>query len=426
MNKNERKEKKKLISNENKGVIKYVSAELRRDVKIRESTIENYRIILEKLAVFLKNKSIKDATKDDIKAFYDEESAKLKQGTIQVQFAFLKKAYRILFEYTKRGKYPDCIDWLTLSLPEPEKELKENDMWTPEDVERIVKLTRSSRNAAVIKVLAESGCRINEILSLKIGDVTINQKKAYLFISKKRCKTKKARTVELVASVPELRSWLSCHPDRENLEARVFPIKEDAVRRSVKKLADKAKINKPSNLHIFRHSRAMYLFAMGVPLPIINKMQGWKKGSNMFELHYGHFSDKSVSEWTDKINGLTPEENSKPNPIKTSETTCKGCGFQMPLTNVKFCPNCGMAVSLEDEKRVFRMTQKIEFEKIKAMQKLMREAKDQRQEISKLYSAISGLTMRSDIQDAVKEQKGELVACSPADFKRMREELPPQ
>ena len=156
--------------------------------------------------------------------------------------------------------YPQKVRWIkpwrrsrVCKLPE--------ELLSKEDVEKLVNAAVNPRDKALISVLYESGCRIGEILSLKIRNVEFDANGAVLIVKGKTGQ----RRVRLIHSVPRLVTWREHHPGNGNPEAFLWVsvgsknncqrLMHQSVATMLKKTAKRADLKKKCNPHLFRHSR---------------------------------------------------------------------------------------------------------------------------------------------------------------------------
>lgn len=134
------------------------------------------------------------------------------------------------------------------------------------------------RNRALIATLYGGGLRISEALALRPKDVDV----AAGSIRVLRGKGSRDRVVGLdPGSVATLARWLDRRASLGiNGRQAVFcdlsgaPIKAPGVRMLLKRLADKAGIEKRVHPHGLRHTLAAELYRDGVPLPTIQRQLG--------------------------------------------------------------------------------------------------------------------------------------------------------
>lgn len=167
----------------------------------------------------------------------------------------IRKFYKWLFGNNEI--YPPLVNWIDTSL-------KENPIsaLTREEVERLAD-SCSLRDKAIIKILFDSGARIEEFLNLRIKD--LKQIDDYYQIRIEHSKTK-SRTISISLSTKELRSWLDVHPDKNNPEQflwaiknneKIEPLTYDAVRMMLNRVGKRI-LNKRVYPHLLRHSSATY------------------------------------------------------------------------------------------------------------------------------------------------------------------------
>jgi integrase len=152
---------------------------------------------------------------------------------------------------------------------------------TREEAERMVNSTSNICLKATLMVLFDGGARADEFLNLRIKDLT---RKKYgndndcFWINIRYSKTF-ARTIPLPLCTRQISEWLTEHPERNNPEAQLFPVKYRSLSREVRVLAKKV-LRKHVNLHMLRHSSATYW------APKMNRYQlcakyGWAFSSDM-------------------------------------------------------------------------------------------------------------------------------------------------
>ncbi|MEM2619567.1 MAG: tyrosine-type recombinase/integrase, partial [Candidatus Hadarchaeales archaeon] len=152
---------------------------------------------------------------------------------------------------------------------------------TREEVRRMVEATETQRDRALIYLLYDSGARVGELVSMRVKDVEFDQ---YGAVVRVRGKTGKRR-VRLIDSVPDLQLWINMHPNKEDPEAPLWPgrggkpIGIVRVEHMVRRYAEKAGIPKKVHPHVFRHSRATHLAAMGLTEAQLRGFFGWTRDS---------------------------------------------------------------------------------------------------------------------------------------------------
>ncbi|MDO8339561.1 MAG: tyrosine-type recombinase/integrase, partial [Candidatus Burarchaeum sp.] len=124
----------------------------------------------------------------------------------------LKKFYK--WHKGNDESYPDEVRWIKPRIRNGKKVLPDN-LLSEDDVKNMAEAANHPRDKAFVMVLYESGCRISELLDLKVRNVQFDEFGAILRVSGKTGD----RRVRIVSSAPLLASWLDIHPDRSNSEA---------------------------------------------------------------------------------------------------------------------------------------------------------------------------------------------------------------
>ena len=167
----------------------------------------------------------------------------------------LRKFYKWLFGNNEF--YPPLVSWIDTSLKP-----KELSTLTREEIERLADAC-PVRDKAIIKILFDSGARIEEFLNIKLMNIT--KIDDYYQVRIEHSKTK-PRTISLPLCSKELKNWLEIHPDKENPEqylwaiknnGKVEPLTYDAVRMMLNRIGKRI-LNKRVYPHLLRHSSATY------------------------------------------------------------------------------------------------------------------------------------------------------------------------
>ena len=157
---------------------------------------------------------------------------------------------------------------------------------TADEFERMMNVCRTLRDRTLISLLYDSGCRISEILTLRVRDVTFDEYGAILIVSGK---TGTRRVRLFCTSVPFLRKWVESRREKQGNDAFVFanprggnksPMHYHQSLQVVKRAAARAGIAKKVNTHLLRHTRATLLAEHIADAPLEIQM-GWVHGSSM-------------------------------------------------------------------------------------------------------------------------------------------------
>ncbi|HDI01431.1 MAG TPA: site-specific integrase [Candidatus Bathyarchaeota archaeon] len=167
----------------------------------------------------------------------------------------------------------------------------------PEELSALIRACGHPRDRAIIAVLAETGLRIGELLSLRVRDVEELQDGSYRL--RVRGKTG-LRTVVAIRSAPFLAEWLKVHPLRGEPDAPLWttikgkprPLRPKAFREHLKNLARRAGLKRPVHPHMLRHTRFTQL-ARVLTEQELKVVAGWSRASRMAAV-YVHLSGRDA------------------------------------------------------------------------------------------------------------------------------------
>jgi integrase/recombinase XerD len=308
---------------------------------ITKGRIVRYLWDLKTLSQWL-NIEFEKATKEDIKSLLGKlETSKYSYSTKRDLKITLRKFYKWL-----RGTetIPEEVSWFKTHLKSNNRKLPE-EVLTQAEVAKLIRVAGNTRDRALISSLYESGCRIGEILTLKLKHVVPANPGIQLTVDGKTG----ARRIRIIASAVYLNQWINIHPYSENPEAYLWVSRNGeiigyrTVTQLLAKLKRKAGIKKRIYPHIFRHSRATHL-ANHLTEAQMKQYFGWIQASKMASV-YVHLSGRDVDEAILRCNGIVKkdQENSA-DPLRPR--TCDRCQKMNPPTN-EYCDRCGMPLTKE-------------------------------------------------------------------------------
>jgi site-specific recombinase XerD len=180
----------------------------------------------------------------------------------------MKKHYRR--KWSKKRNYPHSQYFLKNcnSLPRPIE---------PKDAKQILKKIRGKpRDKAMILVLLRTGMRICELLTTKIQDINLRERKILIFES---AKNRIGRVVYLSEDARvALRKWMKIRKQQGNYLFHGHcggPLSYEAARSVFKKYTEKAGLShKGYTLHCLRHTFASELLSAGMPLESLQYLMG--------------------------------------------------------------------------------------------------------------------------------------------------------
>lgn len=303
---------------------------------ITTGRVVRYVFDLKTIAQFLK-KDFEKANKTDIQILVRdlEKSGRFAKSTLRDFKLTLRKFYKWL---RNTDEFPEEVKWFKTHIKY--KAIKKpEEMLTEEEIQKMINYCYNPRDRAFISVLYESGCRIGELLILRINQVKFDNYGALLLVNGKTG----FRRVRVVSSVPYLTEWMNKHPLKDTQKEFLWINRKykmqgySSIMNTLHRAACKAKIEKRVNPHNFRHSRASYL-ANHLTEAQMNEYFGWVQGSEMASI-YVHLSGRDVDNALLKVYGIENNTEKKESVLKPIE--CTRCQEANQATN-KYCSRCGI------------------------------------------------------------------------------------
>jgi len=330
---------KKNISDENKKII-LDFLQKRRQESISFRRLERYENVLSIFAQQIKINLFK-VTEKELREFIEwlDNKSNFKAWTKCTFKTILKTFYK----YHNEGELPKMCKFIKLNRNKVEKKLPE-DIWTEEEIDKLINSTRDPFWKAFISLGYESGARIGELRDLKIRDIEFTDFGMKVKLSGKTGE----RIVPLVKCVSYISVYLKLHPKRNDLNAWLWirtngrRIGYQGIRYQLRELAKRAGIKKKIYPHLLRHSRATEL-ANHLTESQLKQYFGWTQDSRMAST-YIHLSGRDIDNAVLSIYGLSKkkeEEIQNGLPVK-----CPRCNFPNEH-NAQFCSNCGLPLNEE-------------------------------------------------------------------------------
>lgn len=296
---------------------------------------------LRQIAELMGNVDFKKAgTKEIEGAMASLEGRGYKAHTMDAFIVSLKAFYRWLYGLDRTEALPKCVRWV--ERKRPPNRLKKENLLTEEEVNRMIKITDDPMKKAMLAVLYEGALRPEELRGIKVGDVHLNNRLVKVYVRGKMANQQGDRTVFLARSYNLVKNWLECHPNRDDPGAWLWPvsnkpIQSHALINTVKKLAQRANVDKntPINPYLFRHSMGTYLYK-NLGSVFARKMMGHIAGSRM-ERVYVHLADEDVEGAIEKMYNIKKGANVK-------KGVCVRCGDILQFGG-HCCSKCGLVES---------------------------------------------------------------------------------
>jgi site-specific recombinase XerD/ribosomal protein L40E len=280
--------------------------------------------------------------------------------------------------------YPPEVRWMKARRNNNHKILPEH-LLTEDEVKKLAEVCQNQRDRALILVLYETGCRVGEILTLKLGDVQFDTYGAIMIVKGKTG----PRRVRVIFSAKALSEWLNLHPAKLDREAPLWtsfesanstrPLEYYAFRKMLSVTARRVGIGKRVNPHSFRHARASNL-ANVLTEAQMKEYLGWVGDSRMAST-YVHLSGRNIDNALLKLNGIKTEDdvNSEEHTLRIK--TCLRCQESNSPTS-SFCSRCGSPLDMKTAMQLHAEESKTD----SIMDRLVEDAEFKNLLISKLKS----------------------------------------
>lgn len=206
--------------------------------------------------------------RQDVVAFITELRKRgNKPATITRQLASLRSFFAFLKTYT--GFAADPLD----GFQNPHKAKRLPQTLSPQEVAKMIEAADNSRDRLIMELLYGCGLRVSELTSLKISDLDLKQGLLKCF-----GKGSKERLVPMgKPAVKAIEDYLTQNPHKTGSLLRSRENKKLSrlvVWQVVKRLAEKAGIQKSLSPHTLRHSFATHLLENGADLRSVQELLG--------------------------------------------------------------------------------------------------------------------------------------------------------
>ena len=166
-----------------------------------------------------------------------------------------------------------------------------------EELEALLRACDNVRDLAIIGILAETGLRIGELLSLRLRDIEVLPDGSFRL--NVRGKTG-VRTVVVIRAAKALATWLRERPGPKDLDSPVFttmtkpyrPLRPGSFRAHLRNIAKRAGLKRPVHPHMLRHT-CMTRLARILTEQELKVVAGWTKNSPMATV-YVHLSGRDA------------------------------------------------------------------------------------------------------------------------------------
>jgi len=271
-------------------VEEYLRYQYRRHFK--GSTIRNSYLALAYFIKSIREKGdIRKVDKKDLERFVEHEQDRgMKIATVALRLATVKAFMRFMIE---QGIVKEEVFPWKLKIKKPEVLPRAMD---PEDVTQLLATRVGVRDRAMILLLLRTGMRIGELLSTRVRDVIIGERRILIYEADKN---QKGRVVYFSDDAKAaLEAWLKERNQRMELlfyGHKGKPLSYPAARMIFVKYLDKAGLSdKGYTLHCLRHTFATDLLNARMPMECLEKLMGHSRLE--VTRRYAMLSDKTKEE----------------------------------------------------------------------------------------------------------------------------------
>lgn len=341
--------------------------------KVNSATRQTDIVSLYHLSQFLKNKSYKDATQNDMMAWerelqqhYSDSSIKLFQAKIKRFYKYISKPKQYMKgkQFQKNIEFPDCVSWISTTNAN-NKELPLDSILTEEEIKKLLDGCKDSREQAITVSLIDGGLRVSELKALKIKNIGFDKQLGAYFILPKKAKGLKTgqRKIQLFlipSSTAYIKEYLNHHIRKNDPDAYFIysdsnynrsktdaakPMTSNGIWKIVTRIVRNSGIKKDIHPHTLRHVSATYCSMKGFNEAMMRERFGWSRASNM-PSHYTHLASKDTSDYIKKLLGI--KEDITPKDSILQPILCPNCEYENVPTNI-VCGRCGMKLNIKKE-----------------------------------------------------------------------------
>jgi len=313
-----------------------------------ERTIISLKEALVRAETFL-GKPLEDATIEDLSKYMAHlRSNGSNTNSLSLRGSQILQFLKFCLKQTDDEKYNRLFRKFKDMVAEREKPtINPQDLYTPEDVKKVINVATLERDRCIIACLYEGGFRISELLSLRIGMIEMNaaSQEVTFHIPNMRGKGTKtgARSVVCLEVYGYVQDWLKCHPDPKPT-AKFINISKSGVDKQNRSLFKKAGINKPANLHNYRHSAITNACIIKMQ-PYDISMRFWGIPNSSMLSVYVHLSEQVQADAYREAKGMG--NGNSTTVINPLASRCAECGKLIQSGNL--CKQCSDIQKLKEE-----------------------------------------------------------------------------
>ncbi|TBR09329.1 MAG: hypothetical protein EPO62_05125 [Candidatus Nitrosotenuis sp.] len=354
--------------------------------QVASATLFNELNRLNSMSAIL-GKKYERATIKDIENLVFEVDRRCKHpSTANRHWKILKTFYRWM-RGLQGSDYPPEVKWIKMKRVPPIS-VTESDLISYDECVRITEMATNLRDRALFQCTLDAGCRIGEILTVRIGEVELTDIGAVL---QSDGKTGKAPLI-LTWSAKTLAMWLNIHPFRDDPTAPLWPLRDRekpiqmsyaSAYQTFKKCVRRAGIKKRVWPHLLKHVSCSYDSELGLPESYRKYKHHWTPGSKMARV-YEHLSSSIIPKIQVESMRLMnhPVDESKIQKMEQKvelSKRCRRCEFENSR-DAMYCNRC--AFPLNDSDAVEMSLKR------SSMETLLQKIRENPEKLEKLLSII--------------------------------------
>lgn len=323
--------------------------------QVASATLFNELNRLNTMSKILDKKYEKATVKDIENLVFDVDKRCKHPSTANRHMKILKTFYRWVKGCHDR-EYPPEVKWIKMKQVPP-LSVTEKDLISYDECIGITEKATNLRDRALFQCKLDAGCRMGEILTVRVGEVELNDMGAVL---QSDGKTGKAPLI-LTWSAKTLAMWLNIHPFRDDPSAPLWPLLDRdkpiqlsyaGAYRNFKKCVRRSGIKKRVWPHLFKHVSCSYDSEIGLPESYRKYKHHWTPGSKMARV-YEHLSSSIIPKIQFESMKLMNHEVDETK-IQTKKQAvdlfkhCNRCEFENPRDS-RFCNRCAFPLKEREQ-----------------------------------------------------------------------------
>jgi len=343
--------------------------EFKRDLVVKnrsKNTLKTIDYTLVKAQEQIK-KPLETLTIEDLRKYFEGLKEKeLGANTIGMFQQKLIQFYDWCFDETDNEKYSTLSRKIKrIKIEKVRTPLNPSEILLPEDIKKLINVATIERDRCIIAVLYESGMRMGELLALTNNMVEMDEMKQevrFNIPSQQGCKTG-ARSVVCLEIYGYVQDWLKCNPSKQFID-----MSESGLRHIIERLFEKAGIDKPCNIHHFRHSAITHAAGLNMSETQLSYRFWGIPHSNMLSV-YIHLNEQLKSSGYRDAKGMGENGNGKTiiNPLASR---CVECGRLIQAGSL--CKTCKDSKKLTEENQALGAKNKELEDKLTRLEKVVK------------------------------------------------------